>query len=254
MIQPSTPSGFVTLVGAGPGDPGLLTLAGRDALVEADVILYDRLANAELLNWARPECLKIPVGKFPGCHPVPQEQINDLLIEHAHRGSKVVRLKGGDPYVFGRGGEEVSALRAHGIPFRVIPGVSSAIAAPAAIGIPVTDRRCAGSFRVITGNFISEDGVGGLAWTELAASKDTLIVLMGHATLSAIAQGLMGHGMTPNTPAALIQAATTPQQKFVTGVLGNICQWAGQSQLGRPAVLVLGEVVRLSVENQTNKM
>jgi uroporphyrin-III C-methyltransferase len=215
-------------------------------LVEADVILYDRLANAELLNWAQPHCLKIPVGKFPGCHPVPQDQINDLLIEHALRGAKVVRLKGGDPFVFGRGGEEVSALRAHDIPCRVIPGVSSAIAAPAAIGIPITDRRFAGSFRVITGNAISEEGVGGLSWSELAKGEDTLVVLMGHATLSALTEGLMKHGKASDTPSAVIHAATTLQQKSVTGKLGNIAQLAERAQIGRPAVLVVGEVVKLS--------
>jgi len=246
MMQPSTPLGFVTLVGAGPGDPGLLTLAGRDALVEADVILYDRLANPQLLEWAAPHCLKLPVGKFPGCHPVPQEQINDLLIEHALRGVRVVRLKGGDPFVFGRGGEEVSALRARGIPYRVIPGVSSALAAPAAIGIPITDRRCAGAFRVITGNAISEEGVGGIAWADLARGKDTLVVLMGHATLPALTEGLMSHGKPPETPAALIQAATTPHQKSVTGTLGTITPLAAQAQIGRPAVLVIGEVVGLA--------
>jgi uroporphyrinogen III methyltransferase/synthase len=240
--------GFVTLVGAGPGDPGLLTLAGRDALAEADAILYDRLANPALLDWARPECLRIPVGKFPGCHPVPQAEINALLIEHARQGRRVVRLKGGDPYVFGRGGEEVSALREAGIPCRVIPGISSAIAAPGSIGIPVTDRRFAGSFRVITANVLSEEGVGGLSWTDLAQGPETRVFLMGHAQLAALIEGLLAHGAAPDTPAAIIQAATTAQQRSVSGHLSTLAAQAEALQLGRPAVLVVGEVASLAFE------
>jgi len=246
MTQAGIPMGFVTLVGAGPGDPGLLTLAGRDALMAAEVVLYDRLANPDLLSWTNPECIKVPVGKFPGCHPVRQEEIHEQLVDHALQGRRVVRLKGGDPYVFGRGGEEVSALRARGIPYRVIPGVSSAIAAPAAAGIPVTDRRCAGSFRVITGNALTPEGAGGLSWEELANGPDTLVVLMGHATLEPLTAELLRHGKSPGTPAAVIHAATTPQERVVLGSLESISREAERAGIGRPAVLVLGEVVRLA--------
>jgi len=188
------------------------------------------------------------VGKFPGCHPVPQAEINALLIEHARQGRRVVRLKGGDPYVFGRGGEEVSALREVGIPCRVIPGISSAIAAPGSIGIPVTDRRFAGSFRVITANVISEEGVGGLSWTDLAQGPETRVFLMGHAQLAALIEGLLVHGAAPDTPAAIIQAATTAQQRSVSGPLSTLAAQAEALQLGRPAVLVVGEVASLAFE------
>jgi uroporphyrin-III C-methyltransferase len=249
MIQEQSmhqPLGSVTLVGAGPGDPGLLTLAGRDALSQADVVLYDRLANPALLDWTSADCLHIPVGKFPGCHPIPQEEINALLVKHARQGKQVVRLKGGDPYVFGRGGEEVTALREQDIPFRVIPGVTSALAAPACAGIPITDRRYTGAFRVITGNQLTEEGAGGVPWEELARSTGTLVVLMGHATLEPFTTGLMKHGKDPATPAAMIQAATTPQQRIVLGTLATINLDVARAQLGRPAVLVLGDVVRLA--------
>jgi len=235
--------GFVTLVGAGPGDPGLLTLAGKEALEQAEVVLFDRLANPELLKWTPEHCLKVPVGKQPGCHAVPQERINALLVEYAQQGRRVVRLKGGDPFVFGRGGEEVSALKAHGIGYRVIPGISSAIAGPAAAGIPVTDRRCSASFRVVTGNAFTHHQAGDLDWADLAAGSDTLVILMGHATVALLAEQLMVHGRASETPAAVIQEATTPRQKSVTGTLGEIARLAREAHLGSPAIVVVGDVV-----------
>lgn len=238
-----TKKGSVILVGAGPGDPGLLTLAGKEALEQAEVVLYDRLANPELLKWTPEGCLHLPVGKQPGCHAVPQERINALLIEHALAGKRVVRLKGGDPFVFGRGGEEVSVLRAHGIPCRVIPGISSAIAGPASVGIPVTDRRCTASFRVVSGNAFTERQAGDLDWEDLAGGHDTLVILMGHATVGLLTERLMAHGRSAETPAAVIQEATTPRQKSVFGVLGDIADKAAREGLGSPAIVVIGDVV-----------
>ncbi|MEZ4711604.1 MAG: uroporphyrinogen-III C-methyltransferase [Caldilineaceae bacterium] len=234
-------TGSVTIVGAGPGDPDLMTVGGLHALQQADLVLYDRLVNAALLDEA-PLAEQIYVGKAPGHHAYTQAQINQALIEGARQGKRVVRLKGGDPFVFGRGGEECQALAHAGIPFRVIPGISSALAAPAYAGIPVTQRNVATSFTVVTGHTTGADGID---WDGLPR-RGTLVILMGMAHLAQIAAQIIAHGRAAHTPAAVIQQATTDAQQVVTGTLANIADRA--QHLPSPAVIVVGEVVRLAAE------
>src|SRR6266545_1388512 len=299
--------GIVYLVGAGPGDPGLITVAGLERLKEADVVVYDRLVSPTLLEHARPEAEGIFVGKTPsvilsddlagarnqapsrrdlggeagsvrggvgtrGTRPEPlgagalshresgvshdQDAINQLLIEKAREGKRVVRLKGGDPFVFGRGGEEAEALRAAGIPFEVVPGVTSAVAVPAYAGIPVTHRGAASSFAVITGHEAEEEGRrkdegadGGVPatidWAKLATATDTLVFLMGTKTLPNIVEHLIANGRSPDTPVAVIRWGTTPEQRTVTGSLADIVERVADAGLTPPAITVVGEVVRL---------
>ncbi|HOS43886.1 MAG TPA: uroporphyrinogen-III C-methyltransferase [Armatimonadota bacterium] len=240
----STP-GLVYLVGAGPGDPGLCTRAGAEALAQADVVVYDRLASDALLALARPDAERIYVGKASARHTRTQDEINALLAEHARAGKTVCRLKGGDPFVFGRGGEEGAYLRARGLAFVEIPGVTSAIAVPAYAGIPVTDRRCASSFAVITGREDADKTASTMDWHGIARGADTLVFLMGLSNLSTIAARLIAHGRAPGTPAAVIQQGTTPRQRTVTGTLADIADAAVRAQLTSPAITVVGEVVRL---------
>jgi uroporphyrinogen III methyltransferase/synthase len=236
--------GKVYLVGAGPGDPGLITVRGAACLRRADVVVYDRLAAPALLEYAPAHAERIYVGKAAGDHCLPQAEINHLLVERARAGCCVVRLKGGDPFVFGRGGEEALALAEAGIPFEVVPGVSSSIAVPAYAGIPVTHRGMASSFVVRTGHTADATGpqVDRLAFGS-AAHDSTVIYLMGVEKLAAIVAELLAEGRAPATPAALIRWGTTPRQRTVTGRLDAI------AELGRdmepPALLVVGEVVRL---------
>ncbi|HEY3305952.1 MAG TPA: uroporphyrinogen-III C-methyltransferase [Candidatus Binatia bacterium] len=236
----------VYLVGAGPGDPGLLTVRGLDLLRGADVIIYDRLVNPALLEEARAATLRIFAGKETGFHSLPQAEINDLMIAHARRGLRVVRLKGGDPFVFGRGGEEAEALAAAGIPFEVVPGVSSAIAVPAYAGIPLTHRELSSSFAVITGHEASKgackDGAK-IDWAGLATVVDTLVILMGLKNLPHIVSELVAHGRSADTPAAAIRWGTTGKQQVVEGALSDIVEKAGR--LGPPVVIVVGNVVEL---------
>lgn len=236
--------GKVYLVGAGPGDPELLTLKALRCLRKADVVVYDRLINAEILEEARPSVECIFVGKGPGCHTMKQEHINDLLITHAQAGRVVVRLKGGDPFVFGRGGEEALALHEAGIPFEIVPGISSALAVPAYAGIPVTHRKTATSFTVVTGH---EDPrhAETVNWEALAAIGGTLVILMGVATLSSITQHLLEAGLAPETPAAIIQQGTVEQQRVVTGSLAAIVEQAALAHIASPAIVVIGAVVDL---------
>ncbi|MBI2207075.1 MAG: uroporphyrinogen-III C-methyltransferase [Candidatus Rokubacteria bacterium] len=238
--------GRVALVGAGPGDPGLLTVRGLELIRAADVIVYDRLVNPELLDEARPDALRISAAKRPGAHRLSQPQINELLVIHARQGREVVRLKGGDPFVFGRGGEEAEALVAAGVPFEVVPGVSSAIAAPAYAGIPVTDRRYASSFAVVTATEEPERSDARVRWERLATSVDTLVVLMGVARLSSIVATLERAGRPAATPVAIVVRATTAAQRTVVGTLGTIVEAAEAAAVESPAVIVVGEVVRLS--------
>jgi len=235
-------SGFVSLIGAGPGDPGLITLRGAERLGQADVVVYDRLVNPLLLRMA-PQAEWIPVGKQPERHPVPQDEINALLIEYARQGKRVIRLKGGDPFVFGRGGEEALALAKAGIPFEVVPGVTSAVAAPAYAGIPVTHREIAGSVVFITGHRTEQVGDPEADWLRLGHTADTLVFLMGVRNLPRIVEQLLYAGKPRNTPVALIQQGTTVEQKTVTGTLGNIVDKA--AEIHSPAVIVVGEVVKL---------
>ncbi|HWA82576.1 MAG TPA: siroheme synthase CysG, partial [Fimbriimonadaceae bacterium] len=233
--------GHVTLVGAGPGDPDLITVKGLKALQSAEVVLYDRLANPALLSHAPSNAPLIDVGKAPGeCGRPRQETIHALLIEHARRGRRVVRLKGGDPFVFGRGGEEVLALAEAGISYSVVPGVSSAISAPAAAGIPVTHRGLSTGFAVFTAQGASEAET--VPW-EIAAGMPTVIFLMGVERLPNVVRRLREHGRPADTPVAVISRATLPEQRQAIGTLESIESLAAELQ--SPATIVVGEVVRL---------
>jgi uroporphyrinogen III methyltransferase / synthase len=232
--------GIVFLVGAGPGDPGLLTLRGLECLQKADVVVHDRLANQQLLAYADQAEL-IDVGKQPDHHPVPQAQINAILVEEAGKGKVVVRLKGGDPFVFGRGGEEAQALVEAGIPFEVVPGVTSAIAVPAYAGIPVTQRETACSVAFITGHSAGSKPLD-LNWPALAQGIDTLVFLMGVHSLPFIVESLVEAGRSPETPIALIEQGTLPEQKVVTGTLADILEKA--TEIKPPATIIVGDVVK----------
>jgi uroporphyrinogen III methyltransferase/synthase len=234
--------GFVYLVGAGPGDPGLITLRGLECLKQANVVIYDRLINRSLLAYARHAEL-IDVGKQPNCHILPQAEINALLIEKARAGKVVVRLKGGDPFVFGRGGEEAVALAEAGLPFEVVPGVTSAIAAPAYAGIPVTHRGMACSVAFATGHRADSIEDPTCDWRRLACGCDTLVFLMGVHNLPRIVEQLIAHGRSPDTPVALVERATHTNQKTVVGTLANIVERA--AGIRPPAAIIIGEVVRL---------
>jgi uroporphyrin-III C-methyltransferase/precorrin-2 dehydrogenase/sirohydrochlorin ferrochelatase len=232
--------GRVYLVGAGPGDPGLITVRGLEALRRADVIVYDRLVHPDLVERAAPWAERIFVGKRAEGRSIEQEKTNDLLVSLARGGQVVVRLKGGDPFVFGRGAEECEALRNAGIPFEVIPGVSSALAAPAAAGIPVTHRRYASAFAVAAGHEC--EGESDLDWEALARIP-TLVFLMGLRGLSNITAQLMAHGLGPETPAAVIASATLPEERTIVGTLTTIAELARAAGIAAPATLVVGEVV-----------
>lgn len=236
--------GSVALVGAGPGDPGLITVRGVDLLRQADAIVYDHLAAADLLAYAAPEAERLYVGKKAGQHTLCQREINDLLVQLALSGKRVVRLKGGDPFVFGRGGEEAEALAAAGIPFEVVPGVTSAVAVPAYAGIPVTHRGVAASFAVITGHEDPDKPESSLDWDALAR-LETLVILMGVGNLPQIVGELTRRGRDVGTPVALIQWGTLGIQRAVVGVLGDIVQRVEGAGLGAPAVAVVGDVVAL---------
>jgi len=237
--------GTVYLVGAGPGDPGLLTTKGLACLESADAVVFDRLASDELISRARPDAVLIDVGKVPGRHRYRQEEINDLLVATAGEGKSVVRLKGGDPFVFGRGGEEAATLAEAGIPFEVVPGVSSAIAAPAYAGIPITNRGYATSFTVVTGSESPDKPDGSVDWEQMARTGGTLAVLMGREGLSSIAAALVRGGLTPQTPVALVEWGTHPVQRTIVGDLSVIASKADEAGLSSPMVAVIGEVVRL---------
>lgn len=237
-------AGGVHLVGGGPGDPGLITARGLELLRAADVIVHDRLVGPELLAEARPGAELIDAGKGPGHAALPQEEINRLLVAHARRGRTVVRLKGGDPFVFGRGSEEAEACRVAGVPVTVVPGVSSAIAAPAAAGIPVTARGIARSFAVVTAH---RAGPGGeRADLTGIAGADTLVVLMGRSGLEDVARQLIAAGRSPETPAAAVQSATTAAQRVVRATLATIADAAAQAGLESPMVTVIGAVAALA--------
>jgi uroporphyrinogen III methyltransferase/synthase len=235
--------GKVYLVGAGPGDPGLITLKGLHALQQAQVVVYDRLVEKDLLKFAPRGAELIYAGKARGERAFDQEEISRTLIEKAREGKIVARLKGGDPFVLGRGGEEAEALARARVPFEVVPGVSSATAVPAYAGIPITHRDFASSFAVITG----QEGKGKyrIDWGRLAGGADTLVFLMGVENLSRIARELIRHGRPPTTPSALIQWGTRPQQKTITTSLKDIARSAKKENFGPPSVLVVGEVVNL---------
>jgi uroporphyrinogen III methyltransferase / synthase len=237
--------GRVALVGAGPGDPGLLTLRGRTLLRRADVVVYDRLVDRRLLDLAPEEALRVFAGKARGVHAVSQADINTLLIAHARQGRRVVRLKGGDPFVFGRGGEEAIALDAAGIPFEVVPGVSAAVAVPAYAGIPVTHRGIASSFAVVTGHEDAGKGAPSVDWARLATAVDTLVILMGLASLPRVARTLIAHGRPPATPVALVRHGTTEAQETVVGTLADVAARVADAGFTPPVLAIVGDVVNL---------
>lgn len=235
-------TGKVYLVGAGPGDPGLLTVRGLQLLHGARAIVYDQLVNPLLLEEAPAAAIRIYVGKQAGRHCIAQEEINRILIDHARLGYEVVRLKGGDPFVFGRGGEEAEALADAGIPFEIVPGVSSAVAVPAYAGIPVTHRKFASSFAVVTGHETHKTQ-SAVDWSKLANAVDTLVILMGLKNLPRITAQLLAHGLSPQTPVAVVRWGTTNEQEAVTGTLADIVDKT--AHVKSPAVIVVGKVVDL---------
>jgi len=237
----SVEQGKVYLVGAGPGDPGLITVRGLEILRRADVLVHDRLCGDELLKELPAGAEIIDVGKEPGCHTIPQEQIDELLIGRARGGACVVRLKGGDPFVFGRGYEELAACRSAGVECVVVPGVSSAFAVPAAAGVPVTTRRLVRSLAVVTARSARDPEPPPLRFDALAA-MDTVCVLMGRARLREIADSLIAAGREPSTPAACIEWGTTPRQRLAVGSLATIADLADREGLRAPVVTVIGEV------------
>jgi len=237
--------GIVQLVGAGPGDPDLISVKGLRLIQSADAIVFDRLADKRLLSNAREDAELIDVGKIPGKRINRQEDINSLLVKLGTAGKKVVRLKGGDPFVFGRGGEEAEALAKAGVPFEIVPGVTSAIAAPAYAGIPLTHRKLASSFTVVTGSEDPSKPNSAVDWEVLAKSSDTLAVLMGQSNLRSIADALMKYGRAPDTLVAIVQWGTEPYQRTLVGTLSDIADRAAITGIGAPAVTVVGDVVRL---------
>jgi uroporphyrinogen III methyltransferase/synthase len=235
--------GTVYLVGAGPGDPGLLTVRGLELLRRTDVIVYDQLVNPVLLEEALPGAVKIFAGKQAGRHCIAQTEINEVLIGYARLGHDVLRLKGGDPFVFGRGGEEAEALADAGIPFEVVPGVSSAVAVPAYAGIPLTHRKFASSFAVVTGHE-ARKAQSSVDWSKLATAVDTLVILMGLRNLPIIVANLLKHGRSLETPVAVIRMGTTGEQESVLGTLTDIVEKS--AAIEPPALIVVGDVVSLA--------
>lgn len=240
------PAGHVSLVGAGPGDAGLLTLHGLRALQDADVILHDRLASAEVLALARRDARRIPVGKAPGRHAFSQDQINALLVAEARQGRHVVRLKGGDPFVFGRGGEELQYLRAHGIAYQVVPGITAATACAAYAGIPLTHREHAQSLRFVTAH--CRESLDTLDWDLLARGRQTLAIYMGVGRLEQVRDRLLAHGKPADTPFALVAQGTQATQRVIVGSLVQLPELAQAHAVRPPALLIVGEVASLARE------
>ncbi len=236
--------GKVFLVGAGPGDPKLLTIKAVEAIQEADVIVYDRLINKEILHYAKKNVELIYCGKMPNHHFIPQEQINDILVSQAKLGKNVVRLKGGDPCIFGRGGEEAAHCADFHVPFEFIPGITSGIAAPMYAGIPVTHREYSSSVTIVTGHKRSGNH-DEINWEHLAKGMDTLVFYMGLGNLKTISQRLIENGRPASTPVALVEMGTTISQRTVVGTLGSITEIANNAKIAAPAIIVVGDVVNL---------
>ncbi len=237
--------GKVYLVGSGPGGRSLLTIRAEQVIRKADVILYDQLPGEEILAGLPENAEKIDCGKFGGRHTLEQDEIERIMVARALEGKKVVRLKGGDPFLFGRGGEELEALREHGIPVELVPGVTSAIAVPGAVGIPVTHRKYASSVTILTGHEDPEKEGSALDWENLARNRGTLVILMGVKNLPAIAENLVSRGRDPDTPVAIIERGMRPDQRVTVGTLATIAGLARERHVLPPAVIVIGNVVRL---------
>lgn len=237
--------GKVYLVGAGPGDPKLLTVYGLECIQKSDVIAYDRLVNPKLLEYAKDSAELIFCGKSPGKHHLIQDEIHTLLVNKAMEGKTVTRLKGGDPFVFGRGGEEAEVLARHGIHYEVVPGVTAGIAASAYAGIPVTHRDHATSFAIVTGHGRANKGTDHLNWPALAQGIDTVAFYMGIGNLPHICKQLIAHGRKATTPVAIIEQGTTEKQRTIIGNLETIIDLAAQERIENPAMILVGEVVRL---------
>ncbi|HJF26945.1 MAG TPA: siroheme synthase CysG [Acinetobacter lwoffii] len=242
------PKGEVYLVGAGPGDPELLTLKALRLMQQADVVIYDRLVSAPIMELCRRDAEKVYVGKARSNHAVPQEGINALLVKYASEGKRVCRLKGGDPFIFGRGGEEIEELFAAGIPFQVVPGITAASGCSAYAGIPLTHRDYAQSVRFLTGHL--KEGSPELPWSELVYENQTLVLYMGLIGLETICKKLIEHGQRSDMPVALVSKGTTPEQKVVVGTLQNIAAQVSEHQIQAPTLTIIGEVVRLREQLQ----
>jgi uroporphyrin-III C-methyltransferase len=252
-LKQPTGVGTVILVGGGPGDAGLMTVAGLEAIKEADVIVSDRLAPLAALQHARPEAVIIDVAKIPRGASTSQERINEILLEHASAGKTVVRLKGGDPFIFGRGGEEWQACATAGIPVSVIPGVSSATAAPLLVGVPLTHRELTQGFTVISGHAPPGDPASTLNWQALATANTTLVIMMGVATLSAITAELIKHGLATDTPAMTVADAAMPSQQSVRGTLADIAALTKEADIKPPAITVIGAVAGFNPNPSTRE-
>ena len=240
------PAGMVALVGAGPGDPGLLTLHALRALEQAEVILHDRLVSADILALANPAAELIEVGKqVGGDHHATQQRIHALMLEHARAGRRVVRLKGGDPFVFGRGGEELEVLRAHGIPYTIVPGLTAAVACAAYAGIPLTHREHAQSLRFATAHG-KDDSEAAHDWAALAQPNQTVAFYMGVGELQRLRDNLVDAGRSPQTPFALVENGSRPHQRVVTGTLAELPEAAREHAVQSPALLIVGEVAALA--------
>ena len=248
LLKWKTPKGEVYLVGAGPGDPELLTLKALRLMQQADVVIYDRLVSPAIMELCRRDATKIYVGKARSNHAVPQEGINALLVEYASKGQRVCRLKGGDPFIFGRGGEEIQELFAAGVPFQVVPGITAASGCSAYAGIPLTHRDYAQSVRFLTGHL--KEGSPELPWDELVYQNQTLVLYMGLVGLEKICEKLIEHGQRPDMPVALISKGTTPEQKVVVGTLADIASKVEKNHIQAPTLTIIGDVVSLREQLQ----
>ena len=248
LLKWKTPKGEVYLVGAGPGDPELLTLKALRLMQQADVVIYDRLVSPAIMELCRRDATKIYVGKARSNHAVPQEGINALLVEYASKGQRVCRLKGGDPFIFGRGGEEIQELFAAGVPFQVVPGITAASGCSAYAGIPLTHRDYAQSVRFLTGHL--KEGSPELPWDELVYQNQTLVLYMGLVGLEKICEKLIEHGQRPDMPVALISKGTTPEQKVLVGTLANIASKVEENHIQAPTLTIIGDVVSLREQLQ----
>ncbi len=248
LLEWKTPKGEVYLVGAGPGDPELLTLKALRLMQQADVVIYDRLVSPAIMELCRRDATKIYVGKARSNHAVPQEGINALLVEYASKGQRVCRLKGGDPFIFGRGGEEIQELFAAGVPFQVVPGITAASGCSAYAGIPLTHRDYAQSVRFLTGHL--KEGSPELPWDELVYQNQTLVLYMGLVGLEKICEKLIEHGQRPDMPVALISKGTTPEQKVLVGTLVDIAAKVEENHIQAPTLTIIGDVVSLREQLQ----